>query len=379
MSAVRRHLDRVLDQLLRAVGLGVWLVAGSPSWTAPRSVAHPVVWAALYLAFAACFLGATASEATLARRRSLVAAEAALAIALALAGMPHFEGALFAVVSAQVPSLTRPALALVWDAASGAALFAIVLPSHGVLGGAKATGEYVAFALFALAVVYLRAREAAARDELARAHAIVLGTQALLADDARTAERLRIAREVHDAIGHGLSAASIHLQLAARTCEGCAATASIAAARDAVSATLAEVRGLVGAMREPEGIDLGTALRAMCAGIREPAVHLAIAAPLRVEDPARAHALFRCTQEALTNALRHARASEIWVDVTGDDAGIAATVRDDGVGAGALAHGNGLDGLRERLAEVAGTLHIETRPRGGFMLRAWVPRREARP
>jgi signal transduction histidine kinase len=362
----------VLDHLLRAVGLVVWLVIGAPVWSDLGAAAHPIAWAALYVAFAVLFVAATRSGASLATRRALIAVESAVALALALIGMPHFEGALFAVVAAQVPAVVPPLGALAWSVAQGAALYPIILPTHGYDGAAKATGEYLAFALFALAVVYLREREAVARRELAHANSILLGTQALLADDARTTERLRVAREVHDAIGHGLSAASIHLQIAARTCDGSASTA-VAAAREAVRATLAEVRGLVGTMRDDATIDLGTAVRAMCAGIREPIVHVAIASPLRVADPGRAHAMFRCVQEALTNALRHARATEIWIELGSDDRGLTATVRDDGVGSAALEMGNGLDGVRARLAEAAGTLEIETTAGHGLALRAFIP------
>ncbi len=364
--------ERALDRLLRAVGLVVWLVIGAPVWTDLGAAAHPISWIASYVAFAALFVAATRPSTSLAARRALVAAQSGLALVLALFGMPHFEGALFAIVAAQVPAIVSPLAALGWDLAQAVALYPIILPTHGYDGAAKATGEYLAFALFALAVVYLREREAVARRELAHANSILLGTQALLTDDARTAERLRVAREVHDAIGHGLSAASIHLQLAARTCDN-HASAAVAAAREAVRATLAEVRGLVGTMRDDATIDLGTAVRAMCAGIREPKVHVAIASPLRVAEPTRAHAMFRCVQEALTNALRHAHATEIWIELDSDDRGLTARVRDDGVGAGALEIGNGLDGVRARLAEAEGTLEIETAAGRGFALRVFIP------
>jgi signal transduction histidine kinase len=370
---VRLPSERALDRLLRGVGLVVWMVIGAPVWSDLGAAPPSIAWVLLYMAFAVLFVAATRPGASERSRRALVACESGVALALVWIGMPHFEGALLAVVAAQTPAVVSPSGALAWDVAQAAALFPAILPTHGYAGAAKAIGEYLAFALFALAVVYLRERETAARRELAQANSILLATQVLLADDARTNERLRVAREVHDAIGHGLSAASIHLQLAARTCDGKAGEA-VAAAREAVSATLADVRGLVGAMRDDATIDLGTAVRAMCAAIREPTVHVAITSPLRVADPARAHAMFRCVQEALTNALRHARASEIWIDVESDARGLHATVRDDGVGAAELEPGNGLDGVRARLAEVSGTLAIETVAGHGLALRAFIPR-----
>lgn len=370
---------RLLDDFLRVVGVVVWVVVGAPSWTqlsrAPGDVGsgHPVVWCVAYVSFALALLLATSPRVPLARRRALALYQSVIAVFLCLLGMPHFEGAAFAIVSAQVPSLMKPARALAWDAAQAAILFPIILPSHGALGAAKATGEYATFALFALLVLVLREREAAARRALARVNAELLATQSLLADDAKTAERMRVAREVHDAIGHGLTAASLHLQLAARAG---GASDAVSAAQAAVKGTLADVRGLVRVMRSEASVDLGTALRALCAGIAEPEITLTLPARLRVSDPARAHALFRCAQEALTNALRHADARHVFIDVEEAD-GLRLTVRDDGAGADEVQMGSGLAGLRERIAEMHGTLTIETKPGKGLTLRATLPREEA--
>ena len=373
--------EKLLEEGLRVTGLAVWLAIGSPSWVrlldAPGEVGsgHPAAWSALYLAFALAFWGATSPRRPPRLRRALLLAQSLVALALAWLGMPHFEGALFALVAAQAPALMRVAPAMALDALQGAALFPIVLPTHGALGATKAVGEYLVFALFALTVLYLRQREMLARAELSRAHATLLATQSLLADDARTGERLRIAREVHDAIGHGLTAASLHLQLAARAG---GAGEPIQAAQDAVRSTLGEVRALVHTVREDATVDLRTAVRALCVGIGEPRVHLAMPASLRALDAPRGHVLFRCIQEGITNALRHANARNLWIDVE-DDGTLSATVRDDGVGWDALRFGSGLEGVRERLAELGGTLTVDSRRGAGSTLRFDLPGKGVRP
>jgi signal transduction histidine kinase len=336
------------------------------------------VWSVAYISFAAALVLSTSTRLSIERRRGLLVYQSAVAVFLAFLGMPHFEGALFAIVSAQAPSLMRPSRALAWDAAQAVVLFPIVLPSHGALGAAKATGEYFSFALFALLVLHLRAREASARKALARTNAELLATQSLLADDAKTAERLRLAREVHDAIGHGLTAASLHLQIAARASAGAEGPTkdAVLAAQGAVKQTLADVRGLVRTTRDEATVDLGAALRALCSGISEPELTLKLPPALRLSDPARAHALFRCVQEAVTNSIRHSGARHVWIDV--DDAdGISLTIKDDGVGASAVSKGSGLKGIEERIAEMNGTLVIETSKGAGLTLRARVPTTEA--
>ncbi len=365
----------MLEEGLRLVGVAVWLVAGGPSWTLlardPDAVGggHPALWATLYAGFAVAFWVSTSTRRPVRLRRALLLAQSLAALALACLGMPHFEGALFAIVAAQTPGLFAVAPAIAWDGAQAAALFPIVWPTHGGLGATKAVGEYLVFALFALTVIALRQREALARAELARTHAALLATQSLLADDARTGERIRIAREVHDAIGHGLTAASLHLQLAARSG---GAPAGHGAAQDAVRSTLADVRALVRAARQEACVDVRTAVRALCVGIQEPRVHLALPDALRRLDAAVGHVLFRCLQEAITNALRHAHADNLWVGVE-VERGLTATVKDDGVGSDAPCFGSGLEGIRERLAEVGGTLVVESRRGAGLTVRLEIP------
>ena len=353
------------DTALRVVGLAVWLVVGGPEWLHAPSL----VWLAMYGAFAVALLAATDARLDRRARSILLAAQSALAIALAVVGMKHFEGALLALVAAQVAMILPLRVALAWSAAQAVPLFFIVLPTHETSGAAKATGEYLAFAVFASLVGWLREREAVARRELARERATLVATQSLLADGARTHERVRLAREVHDAIGHGLAAASVNLEIAARTKDA----AAIDSARAAVKETLAELRGLVGAMRTENAIDLGVALRVLCAGVREPRVVLEAPEKLRLRDPARAHVLFRAVQEGLTNAIKHARAKTIHVTVTRDETTATAIIRDDGVGAGSTSSGSGLEGLRERVADVGGEVDVETHEGRGFSLRVKVP------
>lgn len=367
-----RTIEQIGDAALRTVGLVVWLVVGSPTWLeVARGVTSAMtwVWLAAYVAFAILLWLATDSARARNVRVAALASQSVLALALAVIGMPHFEGALLALVAAQTVALVPFMTALAWGAAQAVPLFFIILPSHGLPGAAKATGEYFAFAVFATLVGFLREREATARRELARERATLLATQSLLADGARAHERFRLAREVHDAIGHGLTAASVNLELASRTKD----VAALDSARAAVRGTLADLRGLVSAMRTPSTVDIGVALRVLCAGVREPAVELVLPERFRMRDDTRAHVVFRAVQEGLTNAIKHGRAKHVRVEVTraGDEAII--TMTDDGIGAEKVAPGNGLDGLRERVAQVGGRVDIETRAHAGFELRVTMP------
>ncbi len=368
-----RTIEQIGDAALRTVGLVVWLVVGSPTWLAVvrggATSTMTFVWFAAYVAFAILLWLATDSARARRMRVAALASQSMLALALAVIGMPHFEGALLALVAAQTVALVPFMTALAWGTAQAVPLFFIVLPSHGATGAAKATGEYLAFAVFATLVGFLREREAAARRELARERATLLGTQSLLADGARAHERFRLAREVHDAIGHGLTAASVNLELAARTNDA----AALDAARAAVRGTLGDLRGLVSAMRTPSTVDIGVALRVLCAGVREPVVELVMPERFRMRDGARAHVVFRAVQEGLTNAIKHGHAKHVRVEVAASEHEVVVTLVDDGIGAANVAAGSGLEGLRERLAQVGGEVDVETRPHAGFTLRMTMP------
>ena len=215
-------------------------------------------------------------------------------------------------------------------------------------------------------------REHRMRQSLATAHAQMLATQSLLAETVRGSERLRIARDLHDAVGHHLTALNLHLDLALRQAGG-ATPPALHTARDASGALLAQVRNVVSGTRQDQAIDLAEAIRLLGKGI--PGIDVSVRVdPAASRYPAPvAHVLFRCIQEAVTNALRHAQARRLDIALIEEDGATVARVLDDGVGQAALVEGNGLRGIRERLAELDGELQYGPQAGGGFALELRLP------
>jgi signal transduction histidine kinase len=303
----------------------------------------------------------------------LLAVQSATALALAALGRGASEGALLAAVAGQLPGALPMRAVVTWVALQTAALAAILLPGHSLRGALTATLGFGAFQLFAAGAALLAESEARARREMAAAHAELLGTRELLTQATRAAERLRLARELHDALGHHLAALSLNLEAAVHLARGEAAE-PVARAQAVARLLLAEVRDVVQSTRDEPPADLGAALQALAAGVREPRVHLALPeGPLAPEDEAAAHALFRCVQEVVTNAVRHSNARNLWITVHADSEGLRVEARDDGRGAGPIAAGLGLTGMRERLARSGGRLEIASQPGRGFSLVAWLP------
>ncbi len=230
----------------------------------------------------------------------------------------------------------------------------------------------LAFQAFAFCLGYMAVSEMRRGRELARVNAELQATQELLADSSRMAERLQISRELHDSLGHHLTVLSVNLELAKQTVAGRAAE-PVQEAQAVTRLLLSDVREVVSTLRDDRSVDLRRALETLAAGTPEPRVHLSFPENLEIRDPSQAHALFRCAQEAITNAVRHARARNLWIELRKEDDGIVLRARDDGRGAAAVRAGNGLQGMKERLEEIGGRLEIESQPGQGFSLRAWTP------
>ncbi|WP_431960323.1 sensor histidine kinase [Actinacidiphila sp. bgisy160] len=197
--------------------------------------------------------------------------------------------------------------------------------------------------------------------------------RAAVAQLAATEERLRLARDLHDLLGHSLSLITLKSELAGRMLPGRPedAAAQVADIERVSRQALVDVREAVSGYRMPTlAAELAGARGALrAAGVRA-GLPATVAAPLTPEAEG---ALAWALREAVTNVVRHSGASRCTVTVAEDDGTVRLTVADDGRGAGpgGTRRGNGLTGLEERL-ELAGG-RLETAADGGFTLRAVVP------
>lgn len=246
----------------------------------------------------------------------------------------------------------------------------VVLLRMWPLGSGLATfALYAGFQAFAtLTAFYARSAENS-RDALRLVNAELLATQSLLEDSARSHERLRLSRELHDVSGHKLTA--LKLQLAALARDPAGAPPAVETAARLADELLGDIRGVVSQMRQDEGLDLGRAIEELAAPIPRPRVNLSIEPNLRIDDIAQARALLRAAQEALTNAARHSHAEQVWLTLARRNGSIELDVRDNGRGAAQPRAGNGLTGMRERLEDVGGGLRFSGTD--GFHVTAWVP------
>ena len=220
--------------------------------------------------------------------------------------------------------------------------------------------------------VYYAVNAESSRDQLALVNADLLATRALLADSARDAERLRVARELHDVAGHKLTAMKLNLRALAAD-PLLAGRSEVMIAQQLSSELLEDIRNVVQALRDARGLDMQTALRALAAPMPRPALLLEIADQVHVADPLIAETILRVVQEAMTNAARHADADTLSVSLRHTQGKLLLDIEDDGRLRGALREGNGLAGMRERIAAADGSLRLSKSQRGGLRLQVELP------
>jgi signal transduction histidine kinase len=228
------------------------------------------------------------------------------------------------------------------------------------------------FQLFAYVMSSLAMRERSAREELTRAHTELLATRALLAESSRNEERLRISRDLHDTLGHHLTALSLQLDVASRLSDGKAAE-HMQQAHAITRLLLSDVRDVVSELRGSGHIDLSHAIRRLVATSDGLIIHVDLPDTLEVEEGVRADALLKCAQEIVTNTTRHALARNLWIAVTRDTDVLTVHARDDGRGAKTIQAGNGLTGMRERFEALGGRIELRSSEGHGFEVRGFMP------
>ncbi|GAA0915887.1 sensor histidine kinase [Nonomuraea longicatena] len=192
-------------------------------------------------------------------------------------------------------------------------------------------------------------------------------------------ERARMARDMHDSIGHHLTVIKMGLENAERfkTHRPDAVWDEIAQAKEMTVRALADARRWVRALRPLDlNGNLGSAalgqLAQSFAGT-DLRVSFEVSGDERPLDPDAELILYRVLQEGLTNAVRHSEATKVRARLSFEERKVVLVVGDDGKGADADAYGFGLASLRERVRVVGGSLCSGTASGGGFELRAEVP------
>jgi signal transduction histidine kinase len=261
---------------------------------------------------------------------------------------------------------------------------------------AQVAAQFAAGLIFILVFVLLESRAvqqarrvAGLLKDLQVAHLELKSAQQKEKDLAVVAERMRLARDIHDGLGHHLTVLSIQLQAAEKLVgrDPRAAAGAIRVSRGEAQAALEEVRRSVGVMRQSvvEAPPLDQEISALVedfdkkSGLQS-SFEL-VGTPVELPPFAR-QTLFRTAQESLTNAQKHAlNAEHVWVHLEYLPEAVCLQIRDDGQTGSensSRTPGFGLVGLRERVEQLGGSLQSGEREEGGFFVDVDIPLKESR-
>ena len=370
-------------ELLRYAGLFAWLLAAIPlvlmyAWYAePLGQEQYLGWWILHGLFGFTYWNQVRElpvRTSLWHRVLTVSLLTVTALGVSLVSETALGGILLLIIGGLLPWMLPLPWALTWLLGQNVALVAVLSNISDIpLSDAALTGGlFLAVSLFAFMSGVVALRQNEARDELRKVNSELRATQALLADNTRIAERVRIARDLHDLVGHHLTALTLNLEVATHLVEG-KALEHVQQAHSLAKLLLADVREVVSEMRLDDKVDLSAALQTLVSGMPEPHIHLDLPLEVALTDPVRAQVMLRCAQEMITNSVRHARADNLWLGLAHNSERVTLSARDDGQGVKRVVRGNGLNGMSERLETLGGGLEIESKPGAGFRLSAWVP------
>jgi signal transduction histidine kinase len=378
---IQSHEGTLLQRLFLPLNIAAyitWLVVTlAVVDPAALRVGDPTEWAGVVclLTFLVLFVAcASAPENASARRATLVVP---LQGVLVLAAEWCLRGGqtpvLLIIVAVQIVAVLPRRLAIAYLIAVNAAI-AWVWLGHGypltkVILSLTSVVGFQAFA--ALTGHYALSRERA-REHLAQVNAELLATRRLLEESARSGERLKLSRELHDVAGHSLTALKLNLARLARD-PALGEREEVRVSAALADELLGQIRHVVSTLRAHDGLDLRAALEALAHPVPGTRIDVDVEDGLRVDDLDQAEALLRCAQEAITNALRHGRATRIAVRLRRVDGTLELAVENDGATPAKIEAGNGLTGMRERFDALGGTLALVPTPPRGLRVLARLP------
>lgn len=226
------------------------------------------------------------------------------------------------------------------------------------LGGTLLISTFHVFALLSAQTAKESEESNAKTQELNRQ---LRATQHLLGEASRENERTRIARDLHDLLGHHLTALTINLQVAGHISEG-DAKEKIDQCHALSKLLLNDVREAVSELRDMPVVNLKELLEIAITGTPRLTVSLDIPENFELDDVNTAQVLLRIVQESITNTLKHSRATKADIAVSREQGSIFLTYRDNGSGEANIVEGNGLIGMRERIEGLGGQLQFSGKP-----------------
>lgn len=363
LKNLKLDADRLsgIGTVLVVAAFDLWLLLSTTNASTPRLT----LLALLYATFTATFFINTNDEVPLSRwpRHLIIGGQFVVICSIMYTTPNMFSAILLVVWSAQLPYFMpfRWALWLtpLWSFVAWSTHFLRWQPDGIVITGVL----FTTFNVFALIMMESRRNAEFQKERAEQANRELIAMQSLVKEASQQEERLRIARDIHDLVGHHLTALTVQLQVLARKVPE-ALKVDVERSRAISKLLLADVRVAVSEMREHEQLNLREALEALVEKLPGIEVSLAFPNKVAVLNLEQALAILRGVQESVTNSVRHGKATKVGIEVQQSERELVVRVKDNGQSSKPIEFGNGLNGMRERLKSFNGTVTAERQARG---------------
>lgn len=351
--------------LLSLAGFFTWAVVAYIEMS--HLEGSPYLWWVVigFVLFLAAFLSISCSypkAASLGFSRLLLFLQMFLALALLLFCQGPVAPVLLVLWSAQLPYFFAQRISIAMIFVSVLLFYVIMIflwdKSYPIITGLI----YFGFQLFSLSSSFARVNERNARERVEELNQQLQATRILLAQSSRQDERVRIARDLHDILGHQLTALNLQLEiLQHKVPEDLRDT--VQQSKGLAKELLENIRQVVRDQRNVLSLDIRQAVQALVVHIPQLEIH--IEGELHLDSVRLAEQIVLCIQEGISNALRHGHATRINLMLEQQSNEIKISLDDNGRGlVTGSNNGTGLQGMRERLAPYAGVVELSARVQG---------------
>lgn len=318
-----------------------------------------------YLIFLVCLIAfASGYCQRFAPRMGKILLFAQLFIALILLIVHHGPVApvLLVVWAGQLPDAFSRKFAITQVLISSLMFYVIMVVAWEDVSPAITSMIYLGFQLFALSSSFSRVSEHQAREHAEFLNQQLQATRVLLAQSSRQDERMRIARDLHDILGHQLTALNLQLEILHHTVPE-ALRLTVAQSKGLAKELLENIRAVVRDQRNSFCVDIDQAVQALLVHI--PQVKLTILGAVQLDSVRLAEQLVLCLQEGISNALRHGQATQLVLTLEQGAGAMSLLLDDNGRGLfSPIAEGSGLIGMRERLRDYEGVISLQAKQVG---------------
>jgi signal transduction histidine kinase len=231
----------------------------------------------------------------------------------------------------------------------------IYLDGKNLTEGLIGSASFALFQVFAFSASQRAISERKLREETATLNRELLATRELLSQSAAQGERVRIARDLHDILGHHMTALILNLEVAHHKTEG-DANDKVQQSLSLAKLLLGDIRTAVSELRHDDNINVEQSIAKLTDDIPDIEFKLDFSAAPEVKNLNLAEALLRCAQESITNVLRHSKATQCSIRLSTQVDSCLLRIEDNGSEVRQFTAGNGITGMTERMERLGGQL-----------------------